>query len=99
MTAMMVLFASVVPAVVDGQQLGPVSLDTKFNLTGPFFEYESLRNINMDFLVSDIMDDSMVGYAFYDGLDCKDTNGGANDITDNDGYLKSRLRTDLIPVG
>merc|ERR1712183_776992 len=71
----------------------------KFNLTGPAFEFDSLRNINMDFLVSDIMEDSMVGYSFYDGFNCKDTDGGANDITENDGYLLSRLRTDLVPIG
>merc|ERR1712224_1106033 len=81
------------------QQLGPVGLDTKFNLTGPFFEFDSLRNINMDFLVSDIMDDSMGGYTFYDGFNCKDTDGGSKDITVNDGYLLSRLRTDLVPIG
>ncbi|OEU20087.1 hypothetical protein FRACYDRAFT_268171, partial [Fragilariopsis cylindrus CCMP1102] len=50
----------------------------------------------MDFVVSDYMDDSMVGYTLYDGLNCKESD---NDITVNSGYLFSWLRTDLTPVG
>lgn len=82
-----------------GHGVNGVSLDQKFNLTGPFFEYESLENINMDFIVSDLMEDSMIGYTFYDGFNCKDTDGGDTDITENSGYLLSRLRTDLTPIG
>jgi len=78
---------------------GFVALDQKFNVTGPFFEFDGLRNINMDFIVSDLMKDSMIGYTFYDGFKCKDTDGGDTDITENSGYLLSRLRTDLTPIG
>jgi hypothetical protein len=76
--------------VVQAQGLGQ-----RFNISGPVLEYASLE-FNMDFIVSDYMDDSMVGYTLYDGLDCKETN---NDITENYGYLLSRLRTDLTPIG
>jgi len=76
-----------------------VGLGEKFDLSGPVFEYDSLRKINMDFTVSDVVEDSMVGYTLYDGFNCKSTDGGDNDITENSGYLLSRLRTDLTPVG
>jgi len=68
------------------------------DLSGPVFEFDSLRNINLDFTVSDFIKDSFVGYTLYDGFNCKSTDGGDNDITENNGYLLSRLRTDLTPI-
>lgn len=70
-------------------------LGQRFNISGPVFEYDSLE-FKMDFVVSDYMDDSMVGYTLYDGLNCKESD---NDITINSGYLFSWLRTDLTPIG
>merc|ERR1719162_1314823 len=52
----------------------------------------------MDFIVSDFIKDSFVGYTLYDGFKCKNDDGGDNDITENNGYLLSRLRTDLTPI-
>jgi len=69
-------------------QAAGVGLGQKFDIRGPVFEYSSL-DFTMDFKVSDFMDDTMVGYTLYDGLNCKD--GGDNDITTNSGYLSSQL--------
>mmetsp|Transcript_2782 Transcript_2782/g.3091 ORF Transcript_2782/g.3091 Transcript_2782/m.3091 type:complete len:216 (-) Transcript_2782:197-844(-) len=73
---------------------GAVGLGQKFAIRGPVFTHNSL-DFTMDFLVSDFMDDTMVGYTLYDGLHCKDgrdQNGKkANDITANSGYLVSKL--------
>lgn len=71
-------------------------LKERYKITGPEFEYDDLQ-FTMDFEVSDFVQDSMVEFTLYDGLNCKD--GGDNDITENDGYLLSRLRTDLTPLG
>jgi len=78
--------------LVQGQSL----LKERYKISGPEFEYGELQ-FTMDFEVSDFVQDSMVEYTLYDGLNCKD--GGDNDITENEGYLVSRLRTDLTPVG
>jgi len=75
-----------------------IGLGERYALTGPTFEFDSLRNINMDFIVSDFIKDSFVGYTLYDGFKCKSDDGGDTDITDNSGYLLSRLRTDLTPI-
>mmetsp|Transcript_2252 Transcript_2252/g.5415 ORF Transcript_2252/g.5415 Transcript_2252/m.5415 type:complete len:376 (+) Transcript_2252:133-1260(+) len=71
-------------------------LTKRFNVEGPKYEYDDLQFI-MEFTVSDFMKDSMVGYSLYDGKTCKD--GGDTDITENSGYLRSRIRTDLAPIG
>jgi len=68
---------------------GAVGLGQKFAIRGPVFTHNSL-DFAMDFLVSDFMDNTMVGYTLYDGLDSKD--GGDNDITKNSGYLLSKLQ-------
>jgi len=78
-----------------GQGLGDL-LAMRFNIEGPDYEYGDLT-FTMDFTVSDFMKDSMISYSLYDGLNCKD--GGDNDITVNDGYLLSRIRTDSTPLG
>jgi len=69
------------------QASGVVGLGQKFDIRGPVFTHKSLE-FTMDFKVSDFMDDTMVGYTLYDGLNCKD--GGDNDITENSGYLSSQ---------
>jgi len=78
------------------QTQGQSLLQKRFSINGPENTYDDLQ-FNMDFEVSDYMNDSMIGYALYDGLNCKD--GGDNDITVNDGYLSSRVRTDNAPIG
>ena len=74
----------------------------KYDIGGPKYEYDSWQ-YTMDFEVSDFVTDNMIGYALYDGLQCRDGYGlpgdGDNDITQNDGYLESRFRTDNIPPG
>lgn len=86
---MFVCLAVLCNAVV--QVVGMVGLKQKFDIRGPVFEHNSLT-FTMEFLVSDFMDDTMVEYTMYDGLNCKD--GGDNDITENSGYLLSKLITD-----
>lgn len=75
---------------------GQSLLAKRFNISGPVYEYDGLE-FTMDFEVSDFMQDSMVSYSLYDGLNCKD--GNDNDITENDGYLLSRIRSDSTPLG
>merc|ERR1712032_194586 len=62
----------------------------KFNIGGPQVEKDSLT-FRMSFTVNDSMTDAMVGYTVYDGMKCKDEDGGDNDITINSGYLSSSL--------
>lgn len=73
-----------------------------YGIGGPKYTYDSWQ-YTMDFEVSDLMSDGMIGYTLYDGLNCRDGDGtmgaGDNDITQNDGYLLSRFRTDNTPVG
>lgn len=71
-------------------------LEQRFKIDGPIYEYGDLQ-FTMDFEVSDFTQDSAIGYTLYDGLNCQD--GGDNDITENDRYLLSRIRTDLTPPG
>jgi len=68
----------------------------QFAIGGPDYTYDNLQ-FTMNFEVSDFMQDNMIGYSLYDGKNCKD--GGDNDITENDGYLLSRIRTDNTPIG
>lgn len=70
-------------------------LQKRFDIVGPEYVYDEWE-FSMDFEVSDFMTDSMIGYALYDGTDCK---VGSNDITNNDGYLLSRFRSDNVPEG
>ena len=73
----------------------------RYSIEGPEYKYDSWQ-YTMDFEVSDLMSDSMIGYTLYDGVKCRDGDGsigdGNNDITQNDGYLLSRFRTDNTPV-
>jgi hypothetical protein len=71
-------------------------LQQRYNIDGPVHSYDDMEFV-MDFEVSDFIRDSMLDFTLYDGLVCKD--GGDNDITDNDGYLLSRIRTDNTPNG
>uniref|UniRef100_A0A7S4ABL4 Dolichyl-diphosphooligosaccharide--protein glycosyltransferase subunit 1 n=1 Tax=Pseudo-nitzschia australis TaxID=44445 RepID=A0A7S4ABL4_9STRA len=75
---------------------GQSLLQTRFNIAGPQFEYDQ-NKFTMTFEVSNFVQDNMVAYTLYDGLNCRD--GGDNDITENSGYLLSRIRTDLRPLG
>ena len=75
---------------------GQSLLQTRYNIGGPQFEYDQ-NKFTMTFEVSNFVQDNMIGYTLYDGLNCKD--GGDNDITENSGYLLSRIRTDLRPLG
>jgi len=70
-------------------------LEKRFAIEGPENSYESLT-FTMDFQISDLIEDNMIGYSLYDGHNCKD--GGDNDITDNS-YLLHRIRTDNTPPG
>ena len=79
------------------QALGDYALlEKQFAIEGPENSYESLT-FTMDFRISDLIEDNMIGYSLYDGHNCKD--GGDNDITDNNGYLLHRIRTDNTPPG
>lgn len=71
-------------------------LEKRFSINGPEYKYEDLQ-FSMDFEISDFVQDSMIEYSLYDGMACKD--GGDNDITENSGYLLSRIRTDQTPPG
>ena len=77
-------------------QAQPSLLEKRFRIDGPDYEYDDLQFL-MEFEVSDFIKDNMLEYKLYDGMNCKD--GGDNDITDNDGYLLSRIRTDNTPNG
>lgn len=74
----------------------------RYDIGGPDYAYDNWQ-YTMDFEVSDFMTDNMIGYSLYDGLKCRDGDGmpgdGDTDITQNDGYLLSRFRTDNTPVG
>lgn len=83
-------------ALLFAPALGQSLLEKRFSIAGPVFEYGDLQ-FDMDFTVSDYIKDGMIGYELYDGLNCRD--GGDVDITENDGYLRSRLRPDLTPRG
>ena len=72
------------------------ALQQRFAIGGPDYSYDNMQ-FTMNFEVSDFMQDSMIEYSLYDGKNCKD--GGDNDITENDGYLLSRIRTDNTPIG
>jgi hypothetical protein len=71
-------------------------LQHRFAIGGPDYTYDDLQ-FTMHFEVSDFMEDNMIAYSLYDGMNCRD--GGDNDITENDGYLLSRIRTDNTPIG
>ena len=76
-------------------------LKKRFEIVGPEYVYDNWE-FSLDFEVSDFMTDNMIGYSLYDGFNCKNgdaMNSGDNDITNNDGYLLSRFRSDNVPEG
>jgi len=69
-----------------------VGLEQKFAIQGPISYGHELYDFSLDFLVSDYIDDDMVGYTIYDGLECSwDDN---ENIVENSGYLLSELIPD-----
>lgn len=71
-------------------------LEEKFHIQEPKFNFEDLQ-IDLEYLISDVMDDTSVNYKVFDGHGCQDD--GANEITTGHRYLFSRLRPDLKPIG
>lgn len=69
-----------------------VGLEQKFAIQGPLSYGHDLYDFSLDFLVSDFIDDDMVGYTIFDGLECSwDDN---ENIVENSGYLLSELIPD-----
>lgn len=84
----------------EAQAGGGSLLQQRFAIDGPDYSYDALT-FTMDFKISDFITNSMVGYTLYDGHKCKDGEGfgGDNDITENEGYLLHKIRTDNAPLG
>jgi len=73
-----------------------VGLEQKYAIRGPLSYGHDLLDFSIDFIVSDFIDDDMVGYKIYDGLDCWADED--DEITENPGYLVSELITDNITL-
>jgi len=73
-----------------------VGLEQKYAIRGPLSYGHDLLDFSIDFIVSDFIDDDMVGYKIYDGLDCWADED--DEITKNAGYLVSELITDNVTL-
>jgi len=85
-----------VEPVVQEVDVVVVGLEQKYAIRGPLSYGHDLLDFSIDFIVSDFIDDDMVGYKIYDGLDCWADED--DEITENSGYLVSELITDNITL-
>lgn len=71
-------------------------MQKRWDISDAEIEYNDLEFI-LNFEVSDMIEDNMIGYTLYDGAGCGDT--GENVISENADFVLARSRTDNTPVG
>lgn len=72
------------------------ALQRRWDISDAVIEYDDFQ-FTLNFEVSDIIEDNMIGYSLFDGAGCGET--GEQVISEDADYILSRVRTDNAPIG
>jgi len=75
---------------------GAELLQKRWDISDAEIEYNDFE-FTLNFEVSDIIENNMIGYTLFDGAGCGDT--GEKVISENADFISARSRTDNTPVG